>query len=37
MWMNLEWVENDLPISKAAVADLQQRFELLDENWVQLE
>lgn len=37
MRTNLAWVENDLPISAAAVADLQQRFDELDDDWVQLE
>jgi aryl-alcohol dehydrogenase-like predicted oxidoreductase len=36
MLMNIEWVANALPISSAAVLELQRRFEALDEEWVQL-
>lgn len=36
MQMNLDWVENKLPIEAAAVTELQQRFDSLDKDWVQL-
>jgi aryl-alcohol dehydrogenase-like predicted oxidoreductase len=36
MQMNLDWLENDLPIPAATVAELQRRFDTLDDDWVQL-
>jgi hypothetical protein len=36
MQMNLDWLENDLPISMKTVAELQRRFDTLDDDWVQL-
>jgi aryl-alcohol dehydrogenase-like predicted oxidoreductase len=36
MKANLGWLENDLPISVTAVTELQRRFGILDDDWVQL-
>lgn len=36
MEMNIEWVENDLPLQAQTVAELQRRFDELDQTWVQL-
>jgi hypothetical protein len=36
MQMNLDWLEKDLPISMKTVAELQRRFDTLDDDWVQL-
>ncbi|MCA9983345.1 MAG: aldo/keto reductase [Anaerolineales bacterium] len=36
MQANLDWIANELPIDPAVVAELHNRFETLDSDWVQL-
>jgi aryl-alcohol dehydrogenase-like predicted oxidoreductase len=35
MQMNVEWVENDLPLASDTIEELHRRFDELGEDWVQ--
>jgi aryl-alcohol dehydrogenase-like predicted oxidoreductase len=36
LMMNIDWIENDLPISPEAVEELHLRFARLGHAWIQL-
>jgi aryl-alcohol dehydrogenase-like predicted oxidoreductase len=36
LMMNIDWIENDLPISLEAVEELHRRFARLGRDWIQL-